>query len=1269
VGNQCILRDYFLTDGSHIPWGTGNLPAYNPVTQGPCDVLPENIVVCDYESEQSNVLQLTFNSDFAVVQLNISSILANIDTLVVLEYIQANLTGSIPIEFGSMSWLEVFIIKETVGNFNSTFGDEFRGMSSLRWVDFGAGGFYGNLSNSALMFQDIGFLNPPNGLYSYNFSHNHFYGQIPESAIGSNVYSLDLSHNMISGTIPEATRTPFCRAMVSPMEAPDDEFGYSVATSLTLVASASPQANNSAGEVYIYDCSNMISCDYITTLSDPDGAANDEFGYSISFSNSTLIVGSINKNSMGAFFAYYCMQSGCTEFPGNPYTPVGLTLGSSFGASVSISSGFVAVGAPTQRGIGDVYVYNCLDMDCVEASYNPLIEPQTVDYGASVSVSGAVFVVTAVNHTSGRPIFYTYNCNFTHCSNFSLNPHTISGEASNNIADTVASSDYLVVVGSYSQGVNSTGWINSYTCQDGVCTPSPTNPVLSPNPSYNGEFGAWIRCLGNMVLVGAPGENNGTGRAYLYIYNNTANTLEYSNTFSVQGGLPGDAFGFSGDILIGQTTNYVVVSSPFSHERQGGEFYLINQQYTNYNSCIPTYTPPAPIRRSFLETKSIFPLEYTLADKVYDLSYNSLTGTVPASFLGLAQNDLTYMILSHNNLTGPLDFSQITSTIDVAPTISVLTLDNNPNFGGTLPTQLALMRNLRIIDMSKCGLSGPVNMTAVIGTMLGLQFFGASNNSFNGTVQAIVDDVNYMFHYSILINLQGFYIFENTGFTCPYPYRISLWDTFGIATDYPAAGDYTFMCVDCEDPLICPIGAYCLSTSSDNSTIQYGAYNCTPCPVAGEAGYLCNFTMRDLAVYTTQLESSCYSSSCPGWSTNATLMHSCQNPLFGSQCAENGGQWAPGFTFEVTDVDVAFQINAAFEVFVNDIAVIHISGVHGVMGIDPAIYFMENLTTIYIDAALHGTLPTEMGMLQKLSSIIINYGSYLTGTIPTEIASLPYLDLFSLVNTPSMNGTIPTQFFSSQSLRTFYLASSAIGGNLLFIDSLSSEQMADSIIYSIGIVDTQVGGPLPQNIHFYPHLAFFQTQFNHFTGSIPVNYAKRTIFYETLFQNHLTGVNNYYVQSLIDYLTATPDPTIAPPAPPPRTPNSRRREADDLVNDIKKRISMSKRSPQLQFGFLSGNNFTCANLTLNTTSATLLYGYTDFMRGPSPNQQYCGMCPTNPTLCTGPGQFCQSFTAESTSSPKHTCVTHMDCPFGTCGTICNIYGNIDVCPLQPPSCG
>ena len=85
--------------------------------------------------------------------------------------------------------------------------------------------------------------------------------------------------------------------------AASDYFGRSVSQSGNILAvgahNADPGGISSAGAAYLYQLEANGSATYLTKVTAPDGAANDNFGYSVSQSGNILAVGAFSADPGG----------------------------------------------------------------------------------------------------------------------------------------------------------------------------------------------------------------------------------------------------------------------------------------------------------------------------------------------------------------------------------------------------------------------------------------------------------------------------------------------------------------------------------------------------------------------------------------------------------------------------------------------------------------------------------------------------------------------------------------------------------------------------------------------------------------------------------------------------------------------------------------------------------------------------------------------------------------------------------------------------------
>jgi len=119
-----------------------------------------------------------------------------------------------------------------------------------------------------------------------------------------------------------------------------------------------PGLNNSEGEVFIYDCSNLTSCSYVATLtlSDPNGQSGGNFGSMLVAYNNLLLVGA--QGGSGAVYQFDCSTlSSCSL--ANTLTSTSGSVGNLFGFEATISDGSVSISVLDffdNNDLGVVYV-------------------------------------------------------------------------------------------------------------------------------------------------------------------------------------------------------------------------------------------------------------------------------------------------------------------------------------------------------------------------------------------------------------------------------------------------------------------------------------------------------------------------------------------------------------------------------------------------------------------------------------------------------------------------------------------------------------------------------------------------------------------------------------------------------------------------------------------------------------------------------------------------------------------------------------------------
>jgi hypothetical protein len=268
------------------------------------------------------------------------------------------------------------------------------------------------------------------------------------------------------------TTTGLIATLTSPNAQITGRFGYSVSISGTTVVVGAPfetaNALPAAGHAYVFDATDGS---LITTLTSPNPEVNGFFGVSVSISGTTLVVGALGETAnahSGAGHAYvFDATDGSLITTFTSSTP---ETNGNFGYSVSISGTTVVVGAPTETAnalsiAGHAYVFDSSTGSPIASLTSPYAQASG-EFGVSVSVSCTTVVV-------GAP-----------------------GETAN--------------------GQAGAGHAYSFDASTGFLTTT----LTSPNAQLTAGFGLSVAVSGTTVVAGAPRETVGgftqAGHAYIF---------------------------------------------------------------------------------------------------------------------------------------------------------------------------------------------------------------------------------------------------------------------------------------------------------------------------------------------------------------------------------------------------------------------------------------------------------------------------------------------------------------------------------------------------------------------------------------------------------------------------------------------------------------------------------------------------------------------------------------------------------------------------------
>jgi uncharacterized protein (TIGR03437 family) len=184
----------------------------------------------------------------------------------------------------------------------------------------------------------------------------------------------------------------------------DDAFGYSVSVSGDTAVIGAP--GNGAAYVFVRSGGTWSKQQELTAS---DEAASDYFGYSVSVNGGTTLIGASAKNTnQGA--AYVFVLSGQVWTQQQELTASDGVAGDSFGFSVSMSGGTAVIGAPGNNGSpGAAYGFALSGGVWGQQQKLTASDGAAGDsFGNSVSVSGASAVIAAYHKNADQGAAYLF---------------------------------------------------------------------------------------------------------------------------------------------------------------------------------------------------------------------------------------------------------------------------------------------------------------------------------------------------------------------------------------------------------------------------------------------------------------------------------------------------------------------------------------------------------------------------------------------------------------------------------------------------------------------------------------------------------------------------------------------------------------------------------------------------------------------------------------------------------------------------------------------
>ena len=341
-----------------------------------------------------------------------------------------------------------------------------------------------------------------------------------------------------------------------------DQFGRSVAIDGEFAVVGAWQNDNergaSAGAVYVYRLNGSAWTQYVKLLA-PDGELGDRFGSSVAVQGDRIVAGAANGGFFGEGRAYVFSWEDPVWVTESTLVPEGAGLSDGFGSTVTIEGDLAVIGAPlydrdtsVDEGIAYVFERDNSGEWILRTKVEANDGASGFQFATSVDIQGNEVIVGAPGADNQLGAVYV----FLRSGNEWVIQNKISpgdGQDGESFGRALAYAGFDLIIGApENSNINGANAGIVYLYSRRLNNWDFESTVLAANKLIQPLFGTAVAISDSTAVVGAEGKEGDTGAAFVYELSDSGWTqvAELTASDGAAGDLFGKAVAVSGDIVV-----------------------------------------------------------------------------------------------------------------------------------------------------------------------------------------------------------------------------------------------------------------------------------------------------------------------------------------------------------------------------------------------------------------------------------------------------------------------------------------------------------------------------------------------------------------------------------------------------------------------------------------------------------------------------------------------------------------------------------------------